>query len=427
MSNLKQNRQGAATTPVKSARVIPQWWQSIFYRFFTLPNMTGLLLFAMACIAWNRGLALLYGMVATLLAFILLSVILPWIYLRRLHVAFEQPIPVHAGQMQTIHVQINTQKHKTAYGIQLTPILVSTTAFNHTTKPTQRLNYVAGQARVVFNITPAQRGSFNLQQVTVACAYPFGLITLQKNMLAVPCPQMVYPRLFNIKHLPPSWLHGAVSLGEQVHRNPQGYDLFVGLRQYRTGDNYRHIDWRATARSGDIALREFEQLEQPRISLVINADSTLNIGQGEINALEHSLSLAASIAKYCVMQGISVNATGAINCQINSIEHLDDFYMLLAQLPTQTQHHYAEYLSHTLGHHNHSGVVISFISQHFLEVTPLTDQHHSQKHWQFVFNDDSYLNPLKTFKRAAITHHHHTVSIPIYANHNIADTINNSN
>lgn len=426
MSNLKKDHQSTVATPVKSALEIPKLWQSIFYRFFTLPNITGLLLCAMALIAWNRGLALLYGMVAALLAFILLSAILPWIYLRRLHLAFEQPISVHAGQTQAIHLHINTQKNKKIYGIQFTPAMASVATFYDSAQPTQCLTYAAGQALITFNITPTQRGCFHLQHVKLTCAYPFGLITIHKNILATPCLQTVYPKLLNIKHLPPSWLHGAVSLGEQMHRNPQGYDLFVGLRQYRTGDNYRHIDWRATARSGDITLREFEQLEQPCVSLVINADDTFNIGHGQINALEHSLSLAASIAKHCLMQGITVNATGAIDCHINSVDHLDDFYTLLTQLPAQTQNHYSEYLAHTLSSHNHSGIVISFINQGSLEATPPTYHSHTQKHWQFIFNDESYLNPLKTFKRPTITHHHQTVSIPVYANHSIADTINNN-
>lgn len=416
-------------TSKKSGLEVPLYWQQLFYRIFTLPNITALLLLAMSLIAWNRGLALLYGMVAALLAFIVLSAIAPWIYLRRLSVTFEPPAPTHANQTQTINFHLCTSKNKAIYGVTLTPTLTGLSSFNDEAtdfqSATHTFSCVQGHQYTSIDVTPKRRGCFQLNQLTASCAYPFGLIRFNKIIDTPNCQHIVYPQRINIKQLPPSWLYGATNIGQQSRVGIDGHDLFMGLREYRRGDNYRHIDWRATARSGDIKTREFEQLEQPNVLLVINNYAQLNIGHGQLNALEHSLSLAASIAAYCVAQGISVKTTGAIECRINSDQHLTDFYQQLAELTENSFNHYPEYLSNAFTRTNHGGIIISFVNLQATDTLPEYTSH-AHKHWQFIFDDDSYLKPLKNIPKKPVTQNTARVSIPVYANQNIENLINNS-
>ena len=96
---------------------IPERWQQRFYRIVQVRYVVWLLLFVLCFIAWNRGLALLYGIVAMLLATFTLSAIVPWIYLARVRARFLTIAPVHAGSDQTIELKL--QALKSVYGITL--------------------------------------------------------------------------------------------------------------------------------------------------------------------------------------------------------------------------------------------------------------------------------------------------------------------
>ena len=50
----------------------------------------------------------------------------------------------------------------------------------------------------------------------------------------------------------------------------RGQDSFAGIREYRRGDSMRHIHWRASARRDEWIVREYEQVENAELVLVLN-------------------------------------------------------------------------------------------------------------------------------------------------------------
>ena len=93
-----------------------------------------------------------------------------------------------------------------------------------------------------------QRGFYRLGPVGLASSFPLGLtaarIAADESIRTL----TIYPEVFAILALP---LRGAPS---QVHRGgyllPEGAGAaeFAGLREYRRGDNPRHVHWPTTAR-----------------------------------------------------------------------------------------------------------------------------------------------------------------------------------
>ncbi|BCD96966.1 DUF58 domain-containing protein [Marinagarivorans cellulosilyticus] len=401
---------------------IPEHWQQRFYRVAQLRYIVCLLLLVLCFIAWNRGLALLYGVVAMLLATITLSAIVPWVYLARLQARFLTIPPVHAGSDQTIALRV--QAKKTVYGITLK------LAHNASTNPAieednHQIAYaqaIGPQADTIIYQTPTrQRGHIQLSHIDAQCAYPFGLFHLSKTISAQATTQTVYPRLISIRTLPSLWLNGANQCDAYPRQQQHGDDLFLGLRDYRYGDQYRRIDWRASARRGDIKVREFEQLEQPSLLLVINNADALNIGEGERNALEHSLSLAASLADYALRQGFNTVYTGACNGKITSSQQLTDFYQQLAELTPQPQQaeYYALRVEQALAEHSRASIAISFA------LAPITSSPpQQQKHWQCIFDSQSYLKPLMRARSQSASVQGNHVMIPIRASDNLERLFN---
>ncbi len=80
------------------------------------------------------------------------------------------------------------------------------------------------------------------------------------------------------------------------------------MRQYRPGDPLRHVDWRATARSGELLVRDFEATTTPRIAVFFDLDQSEREEASE--AREFSLSLAASFVVHFGGRGLPVGLYG---------------------------------------------------------------------------------------------------------------------
>jgi len=72
----------------------------------------------------------------------------------------------------------------------------------------------------------------------------------------------------------------------------RGFDLYR-LREFAAGDAARHIDWKATARSQTIMVREFTREDELKLKIVFD-----NPGPNDVSeeAYESAVSLAASLA-----------------------------------------------------------------------------------------------------------------------------------
>jgi uncharacterized protein (DUF58 family) len=74
------------------------------------------------------------------------------------------------------------------------------------------------------------------------------------------------------------------------------------LRDYRVGDPQNVIDWKATARRGQLVSRDFTEDQHLDIIVAIDAGSTSALRAGELDRLGHYINLAARFAEHAVAQ-----------------------------------------------------------------------------------------------------------------------------
>ncbi len=97
--------------------------------------------------------------------------------------------------------------------------------------------------------------------------FPFGFFRFRRRLRARDVDIVVYPKpeaVGDQLHLLPAYAGHAASL-----RRGMGQDLF-SLRDYQPQDDLRHIDWKATARSRNLTVREFTAEDERRITLVLD-------------------------------------------------------------------------------------------------------------------------------------------------------------
>ena len=111
---------------------------------------------------------------------------------------------------------------------------------------------------------------------------------------------LVYPSVHEVSsffHLLP-FLSGHL---EGLHAGP-GESLF-SIRKYQDGESVRIIDWKATAKSGDLMAREYAREEESKFCLILDTSiyPTPHTQSGE--EFEKAVSLAASLATHFSEEG----------------------------------------------------------------------------------------------------------------------------
>ena len=89
-----------------------------------------------------------------------------------------------------------------------------------------------------------------------------------------------------------------------LHRSPyHGFSVeFSQHREYVPGDNPRHLDWLALARSDRLYIKQYEEETNLRAHLLLDCSASMGFSSGGLSKLEYACYLAASLAFLMVRQ-----------------------------------------------------------------------------------------------------------------------------
>jgi len=155
-----------------------------------------------------------------------------------------------------------------------------------------------GGAAVEVPVTFPRRGLYSLGPADVQAVEPFGLLRFSRSFLDGD-EVVVYPEVHEITNLPIQG--GAVESGSRGARGQSGDD-FAGLREYRRGDDMRHIHWKSLARTGELHVREFTLQAPLRYTVVLDLRRRgLKVPEAEI---EDAVSATASVLAHLKEAGL---------------------------------------------------------------------------------------------------------------------------
>lgn len=151
-----------------------------------------------------------------------------------------------------------------------------------------------GGLQVQWELTPKKRGKLAWPGALAHVRSALHLVDQWQTLPEVPI--KVYPKLnSNIaEHLNPNML--LEQMGVKSHRFLRADQIFDSLRPYLTGDNYRHIDWKASARVNTLVTRQFQMEHHHNILVCLDSSrlmGTLTQGISKLDwAIEATLHLA---------------------------------------------------------------------------------------------------------------------------------------
>jgi len=160
--------------------------------------------------------------------------------------------------------------------------------------------------RLDLTLRPTRRGDRAAAGVTVRSRGPLGLAARQLTRPA-PWTVRVLPAFPSRRHLPAKLTKLRELDGQHAARiRGQGTE-FDSLREYVDGDDVRSIDWRATARRGDVVVRTWRPERDRRIYLVLDTGRTAAGRVGDIPRLDCSMDAALLLAALASRAGDRVD------------------------------------------------------------------------------------------------------------------------
>src|SRR6266436_150220 len=150
-----------------------------------------------------------------------------------------------------------------------------------------------------------KRGHVLITGFELSTLFPFGFFRFRRRLRARDVDIVVYPKpepIGDELHLLPTFAGRMVS-----PRRGIGQDLF-SLRDYQPQDDLRHIDWKATARSRQLTVREFTAEDERRITIVLDTRLTDDIEEENFRIrFESGVTQTASLVQHFIDERAEVS------------------------------------------------------------------------------------------------------------------------
>ena len=160
-------------------------------------------------------------------------------------------------------------------------------------------------------VTPGRRGAFEMEHVYLQFASPMRFWNRQVT-IDLPGRINVYPDMKQLSHYALLARTNRLSqIGVRRTRRIGQDSDFERLRDYSRDDNYRHIDWRSTAKRRKLTVREFQADQSQRIVFMLDCGRMMTgthaeDGERGLSLLDHALNSMLMLAYVALQQGDSV-------------------------------------------------------------------------------------------------------------------------
>jgi uncharacterized protein (DUF58 family) len=290
--------------------------------------------------ALNTGNNLLFIVVAAMLGAVLVSGIVSAVMISGLEIGFHLPHHVFAGQSYAGAVLLHNRRLLPAFSISVVPPLLKADrpvwrwrraefiypplrtgrkpiirwpdfAYAKVTPPPRLppifeqsvyFPFLPGHHRqsAELNLRFPKRGLYAQRGIGISTRFPFSFLT-KTRVIALDQEVLVFPsveptdEMFEV--LP-------MITGElETNQRGRGSDLYR-IRDYEPEDSARHVDWKATAKSGGLKVREYTREDERRVCVIFD-----NPSPGVIDSAhyERAINLAASIAWHFFQENTEIS------------------------------------------------------------------------------------------------------------------------
>lgn len=268
--------------------------------------------FFLAIVASILGSPGLFYMATALIAFVIAAKAQAWLAVRGLRIQRTMTQTAQVGDSVTVTFIVTSGRRISRPLVilkdQLPPRLRSALV-------TPALAIAPAYERPIstsYTLRPTRRGNFRWNEVEVLGGDAMGLAQskIKYSLSTKDQAQLkVYPAPLAFEA--PIAFGGAMGIdgGSRSHYARAGIDI-RSIRNYVPGDPLRHIDWKATARTGNTMVKEFDSDTSLRAAIFIQDGIGTEIGNERWTTLESACGHAMFLAERLLLQGAQVYFPG---------------------------------------------------------------------------------------------------------------------
>ncbi len=158
------------------------------------------------------------------------------------------------------------------------------------------------RATLSYSLTPPTRGDLRLGDVHLRLVGPLGLCARQVKVPAARSVK-VYPDLTALTREALALAVASDAPAERTLRRSAEGREFESLREYRTGDDYRTVDWKASARRGRTMVRVYQPERNQPVLLLLDCGRHMAGRVDGRRKLDHAVDAALRLAKVSLDAG----------------------------------------------------------------------------------------------------------------------------
>jgi uncharacterized protein (DUF58 family) len=163
-----------------------------------------------------------------------------------------------------------------------------------------------GRATLGYDLSASQRGSFEMERVYLRGRSRLGL---WQRFFEYPCASTlhVYPDMHQLaKYAVLARTNRLSLMGVRRTRRVGQDNDFERLRDYTLDDNYKHIDWRSTARRNKLTVKDFQTSQSQRLVFLIDCGRMMTNESSGVSLLDHALNAMLMLSYVALRQGDAV-------------------------------------------------------------------------------------------------------------------------
>jgi len=175
-------------------------------------------------------------------------------------------------------------------------------------QPDEFTLYLSGRSRatIEYDLHGTRRGAFVLRHVHVRIRSRLGLWTRYINY-PLETTLHVYPDMKQLGEYAMLARTNRLSLlGVRRTRRVGQDNEFERLRDYTPDDNFKHIDWRSTARRRKLTVKDFQTNQSQRLIFMLDCGRMMTNEAAGISLLDHSLNAMLMLSYVALSHGDSV-------------------------------------------------------------------------------------------------------------------------
>lgn len=238
------------------------------------------------------------SLVMAVLAFVLDLVMLHWLEIPVL-VRREVPNRLSNGDQNEIRLYVHNK-----LPVRIFVSIIDELPFQFQIRDFEIRTRIGGNAEKIFryDLRPVSRGEYEFGQIHVFAEGIFGMAVRRinsDNKITIP----VYPSFIQMRHYE---LLASSSRSEEVGikkiRRLGQHSEFENIRNYVRGDDYRSVNWKATARQNKLMVNQYQDERAQEVYSVIDLGRVMRLPFNGLTLLDYAINATLVISNIALLK-----------------------------------------------------------------------------------------------------------------------------